>query len=206
MSDHCKAWKCSCCGVMHRAQGVCCICAATCHVNAPHQHGDELQQRTEHSVRLGRLEPYHGMALMMLDDALLAGRLQLVPCPEGGVMPHIPVPVPRWLVVFGRALALGQQPDPQAVLQASVTRYLDVEATPENREALRRDLATAAMALGMPEERAATIRCSFDEVTGMATMRVGDGESMQLAIHRRPALGFTVTIPADIMSRPRGQA
>lgn len=196
--------QCRCCGVPvyeTRATLRRCMVCDLC----DRRHGDELQQHVVALVRAGQITPYHAVARMLLDDALISGALQLIDNGDGTAYAWIPhPPVERWMVVAARAYARNGQPDVQAVVDAVLGRYLPGPATRANLDAIARDLRRALHHIDQnvvnvevdckrdaldPQHLLITVECRTADAPGTVTVTAPDA-----------------AIPADILSRPRGQA
>lgn len=197
--------RCGCCGVRaqnpdgHRTVPVCSFCAQLCNG----VHGDALQHSVMARVATGRMDAFHAIAVMMLDDGWITRSVVFKPAP-GGMLIHVISP-PRWRVVVARAEALGTTPDIESVLEAVLVRRFGEANTEATREAIRCDLRTAMVAID-PD----IIDLSVD----IAAAMIGPNE-IKIVISKRtniepgammmPAIA-DVEIPADIMLRSRGKA
>lgn len=196
---------CRCCGIKlegERAKVRRCILCDLC----DRRHGDELQAHVTMLVRDHRLGFWHAVTRMLVDDAHLAGLLAIVAVEDDhGVAtawPFVCEFVPRWRVVIGRALALGELPDVGRVLDAVLGRYLPARNSQALRDAISRDM-TDAMCMVDPTIVTCEVSCDQDAF---------DPEHLRILVtSRESTLGQTVMapeveIPDSVMRRPRGQA
>ena len=197
--------QCRCCGVMVYDKCALRRLCMVCH-SCDRRHGDELQEHVIAVVASGQITPYHAIARMMIDDALLCRVLELHSDGQGTAtawVPHGCVPE-RWQVVAARAIAMGSVPDIQAVVDAVLGRHLPGQATRAKLDAIARDLREALHSIDPhivsvevdskrdaldPENLIITIGGTRAEAPGTVTVTEPD-----------------VEVPADILSRPRGQA
>jgi len=208
--------RCRCCGVLlapgPRAEIRRCILCDLC----DRRHGDELQLHVMGLVRAGRITWGHALARMLIDDAHHAGMLGMVV--ENGALTAtltVPEPVPRWRVVIGRAISRGELPELNLVLKVTLARYIGKRATLAVREEMRRELCEAL----------STLDDSITDITVSCHLDTIDAEHLMIEITgKRATLGAVAfdasaggadaaklgapapELPADIMSRPRGQA
>lgn len=176
------------------------------------RHGDELQLQVMALVRAGQITPGRALARMLLDDAHLAGMLEVRTFVDsavtGGieVLPWIPVAVPRWRVIVGRALALGELPEIALLVQVTLARFMGLYSTPGVLAELKRDLSDAM----------STVDPNVLDVEVTTEMGRIDPGHLKIIVTTRTAAGpgmvavapgaEDVEIPADILRRPRGQA
>lgn len=197
--------RCGCCGVRaqnpdgHKTVPVCSFCAQLCNG----VHGDALQHSVMAHVSTGRMEPFHAIAVMMLDDAWITRSIAFRPAP-GGVLISVIAP-PRWRVVVARAQALGTMPAIGDVCEAVLVRYFGGPNVQRIRDEIRREMIEALTAI---DPDIVDIEIKIDAVT------LGPNE-IKLMISKRtniepgamvmPAIA-DVAIPDDIMLRSRGKA
>ena len=195
--------RCRCCGIsiagtpreQIRRCPICDIC--------DRRHGDELQLHCVELVRTGQITPWHAIGAMLIDDAHVCGMLMMAMQPGDRTL-YIGVPVapPRWRVVIGRALARDEVPEVDLVIKVVLGKHLPGRGTPERLAAIAADLRDALQIMDPSIE-------SVDVTTERDML---DPEHLKILLTARtPALGTVVTgadveLPADIMSRPRGQA
>jgi len=201
--------SCRCCGIplvpgTPYAQHTCCaVCFACTRV-----HGDALQAKIVEAVGAGRLDPYRGLLMAIVDDALLTGQLVLVQdhAPDGTPLatgsPLIIRAPRRWEVVAARALARGQAPDVQAVIDAAMRPHWPGPPTEERIAAMKIEIRDA-LAFVTPHAL---------EVDVVAEPDPTDPGSVSVSVKVRGADPATIQVlddvelPDDIMLRPRGQA
>lgn len=162
-------------------------------------------------LRADQLTWSHALARMMLDDAHLAGMLELHAVPRedpnvADVEPWVSVPVPRWRVVIGRALALDQVPDVGEVVRAALSPFWGLRSSTAIMNEIRRSM-TAALVMMDP---------NIVDVEVATSMNAVDPEEIKIVVLTKTAAApgmvsiapgaEDVQIPADIMTRPRGQA
>jgi hypothetical protein len=110
--------------------------------------------------------------------------------------------LPRWRVVIGRALALGEQPDVGRVLNAVLGRYLPARNSQALCDAISRDM-TDAMCMVDPTIVTCEVSCDQDAF---------DPEHLKILVTGREAtlgqvvMAPEVEIPESVMRGPRGQA
>ncbi|HUS27591.1 MAG TPA: hypothetical protein VMZ53_03760 [Kofleriaceae bacterium] len=166
-------------------------------------HGAQLQGVLFKAVADGNLAPYTAIARAMIDDAQLTGRI-VHDVKEGRVVDiTIPNPPPRWMVAVGRAMARGEQPDVQTLVDAVLARYIGGQNTPALMAEMRIELRDALQ----------FVDPSIMDVEVSATMTALDPGNLRIEITAKtPTLGSTMAgaddadIPPDIMSRPRAEA
>lgn len=215
--------RCGCCGVAlydgverssFRAQlGRCLLCDI-----CDGRHGDELQYVVERGVAAGAIPPGQALARMALDDAHMAGMLRLVPNytqPGNATIVdlEIPQPVARWRVVLGRAVARGTLPDFSDLIRAVIAKYKGVAITAKVLERLRAEMLEM-MSFVDPHVVGLELRhpvAIFDMARLDMTVQTDHPAAPHVAL-TTPAstevyeLRGAVELPADILTRPRGQA
>lgn len=201
--------RCDCCGVPVDGPRIAlrrCILCDGC----DHLHGDKLQLRVVDLVSQGKLDPYHAITRMMVDDAHMTGRLQMVSpvaLADGRVMVDVTVigPVPRWLVAIARAAARNELPQINVVLVGVLARFFGLRATRAVLDEIRIDMIDALR----------FIEPSIIDIEVTSRSDAIDPEKLVIDIKAStPMLGTVVQmkgapdveIPADIHTRPRGQA
>lgn len=176
-----------------------------------HRHGDELQAIVVDLVRRGEMDPGHGLALMLLDDAHSAGMLIVI---ADAADPRtaslwIERPVPRWRVLVGRR-SLAEQPcDVREVVDLAILPCWGLRATPEVLARMRADIVEALTFLGGLVESLEITPTA--DVLGPDHLMIKIGARMPDAqLDDAPTIGAEVAaepeIPDDIMLRPRGRA
>lgn len=165
-------------------------------------HGDALQFRVAQLVTAGKLDPGQAMTRMLIDDALVTGRLEFVGDAHAAMI-NIPKPPRRWEVAIGRAICRGEQPDLHSAIGAVLGEYFGRVWSNELRAKIERDVAEV-------------LHVFDDSITGVDIDIDADVFDPEHAIIKvtatTPSLGATFdadaagAIPADILSRPRGEA
>lgn len=196
--------RCTCCGIGVSGQRAVirrCIVCDQC----DRLHGDELVATCGRMVRAGQLTPGHVLARVMMDDAHLAGMIEYRDDPDGmTVTAWVPVPVPRWRVVIGRAWARGEAPDISRIVGSVLDRYLPGPASRANLDGIAQDITDALGAID-PNVLNCKVGCKVDQL---------DPQHLIIEVQTKTAaapgmvdvLAPDVELPADIMSRPRGSA
>lgn len=195
-SGHCH---CSCCGIPVGAWlewlGRCVNCARGC----SRMHGDELQARLETMLATSQIHSWGGIAVMMLDDAVLTNTIDWTQR-DGRIVGGVcVVPVPRWAVVIARARAKGTEPDKQALINAVLAAHM-----PCTSERLPDISAELKLALGsLSDAIHVEVRLVSEDASGI---------TVEVALHVAPD-GAEVhdfsgidQIPPDIAGRARGTA
>lgn len=192
---------CGCCGVPlfgpRRALRRCEICD-----RCDKLHGDALQERIAQQLAAGTLDPGLAMVRSLVDDAQLCGRLVFVGDPSAADI-MIPNPPRRWEVAICRAICRGEQPDMQSAIGAALAPFFARRWCAELRAAVERELLEV---LHMFDDSIVHVDV---EIEGDKL----DPECVNIKVTAMtPSLGTTFdadgagAIPADILSRPRGEA
>lgn len=203
--------RCRCCGAESRVdgldaasfRGVCLICREVCDRN----HGERLERMIVRKLSIGLIDMWHGIACAMMDDALITGRLLIMPplSTERGATLHVMDPPPRWLVVAERAKASGEMVAIGDVVQAALAPYLRKPNVPSVRDAIERDLLAALT----------TIDTDIVAISCTVKRDVMDPEHLEIVIKKRINIepgavvmpgGETVEIPPDLLARARAKA
>lgn len=200
--------RCQCCGLpvpLERREIARCAVCDLC----DHLHGDALQIYVGRQVMAGQITPYHGLARMLVDDAMMAGELQLVPevnleARTWTLRPWILRPIDRWRVVVGRALAVDLAVDVSLLLSVILARHIPGRSDRGTLDAIARELREAFAVID-PNVVDVEVDCKRD---------VLDPEHLLINISTKTAAAPgmisladpDIELPADIMSRPRGQA
>lgn len=191
---------CRCCGVpvegLRRKFRVCPMCDACDGV-----HGDALQARCAALVASGQISPWLALTRMIVDDALLCGRLVFIGDPHAALIVVLNPPK-RWEVVVCRALCKSELPELQVVIDAVLGAFMGHDASPPVLEALRAEMIQAMHAVDP----------SLFDVEVIAERDPLDPEHVRINVSAKtPGLpaayeAADVDMPADILSRPRGLA
>jgi hypothetical protein len=137
--------RCGCCGVPTQFErlGKCPVCSMCMGV-----HGDRLQEGIVAAWAAGKLEPYQALAMMLVDDALIAGTLTLVR--EPGIIDSpiatlgIRVVTPRrWQVYIARQLATDVMPALDAVVHHALLPFWGRDNVARVRAEVETELASA---------------------------------------------------------------
>lgn len=195
---------CRCCGVSVLGGGVrehlrVCIGCDLC----DELHGDKLQAVLAKGVADGKVPPYTALTRMLIDDAQLTNRLEFVVFEGQAADLRVNNPPPRWMVVAGRALARGEQPDLQSLVGAVLGRYFGKQSTAQTLHELRLELCEAL----------SFVDASIFDVKVSTKMDTVDPGHLMIEVQAKtPTLGVEVApganelIPADIMNRKRAEA
>lgn len=200
--------RCQCCGLpvpCDRREVRRCVVCDLC----DHLHGDALQIRVGRQVMAGQISLCDGLARMLVDDAMMAGGLQLVPevnleARTWTLRPWILRPIDRWRVVVGRAFAVDRAVDVSLMLSVILARHIPGQVSRGTLDAIARELREALTTID-PNVVGVEVDCKCDTL---------NPENLLIDISTRTAaapgmislVDPDVELPADIMSRPRGQA
>ncbi len=190
---------CSCCGVpvfgkLRQRARVCSVCdiCDTVHGHARHQQVITLIAR-------GVLTAWDGIACCAFDDAWLAGKAEIT---EAGDF-VIPRAVKRWEVVIGWARCRRVDPPFDALVGAALAPYLGLPNVQRVRDLISDDIKQA-LCTADPE---------IVDVMVSTQPHSSISEEIDIKIQAKaPILSIVFEgslpqdLPADILSRPRGQA
>lgn len=194
--------QCRCCGVpvdgMRAQVRVCAICD-----RCDGKHGDELQALLLHGVQTGQVKPGMALCRALVDDAHLTGRIVFVGDINNATI-TIPDPPPRWFVVCGRAAAKNTLPDMHSVIGAVINRHIPGRCSRATLDAIAAEL----------KEALHFVDDSVMDVTVASKIDALDPQHLIIQVNAKaPVMGMVidknageVEIPADILSRARGQA
>lgn len=196
--------KCKCCGLTMIAppaeralSGLCPICD-----HCDRRHGDALQLAVSRARARNLITWDQALGRMMVDDAWLAGMLTFRLLDDGTYAPWIPMAVPRWRVVVGRAQALGEPPDIALAIAVTVAKYQPGRASYDVLQDIRDDVLAMAQCLD-PDVVDVIVRSKNGGIRP-------DDLNIEVASRKSTIFGVEVSpdaaIPDDILSRPRGQA
>lgn len=192
--------NCKCCGITNTLggrHGLCMIC-----MQCDGVHGDKLEHLLIDAVNSGQTDAGTALTRMLVDDAMLTGRIVLVPAGDGSALITIPDPPERWRTVIGRALCAGEEVQLERVVDAVLSKHLDAPDSPGLRERVAAELRTA-MHVADP---------SIVDVVIEVSANPEDPGSLMFDVRARacvvpPAFeADDVDVPHDIMARPRAEA
>ena len=184
---------CRCCR-MEITQGRCPLCAM-----CDGKHGPRRRQTIERAVRNGWLPPDQALAMCLLDDAWLAGRATI---DRDGTF-IIDRPVKPWEVVIAWGKHHRVQPSLEMLTQAALAPYMGLRGTSSVMRDLEADMSDA---LHAGEPTITEVRISSRSDGSLER----DGIIIEIAATSGTIYGADmapgVDIPAEVYSRPRGQA
>jgi len=173
-----------------------------CHVCSG-EHGEAFEARNKADVLAaaarGVWNGWRFVAVQIVDDAHLTGRLQVMP---GGRL-WIEDPPPRWLVVIGRALAAGTQPDAESVLGAVLDPYIGRANTAAVRAGIERDMTEALQAL---DDNIVSVEIKTRQHAIERDHLIFEVTSKSASAPMTVTLTPDVEVPASVLSRKPAEA